>query len=245
MRETKKSSLGCKLAAYSLAAGVAGLAGSANAAPVMFTNGGAGWMDSRPHFGGTTGGFDMILFTLDGTVLVDDAQIDGNIPATGAFIEIKGESYNQQYAWGDGKTRDSAFLKVQNAGIVGGWWSAAGEATKVGEGVMIDATSTFTSGDPGSTKQTDTVGLYGYGWYSVVGGFGGTGYMGFYMDDVDDRHYGWAHLTISGSRNDVTMHSFGVETSPGVGIPAGAPEPMTLSLLALGATGLLARRKRA
>ena len=213
-----------RLSAYSLAAGAAIAAGGGtelSAGMAIYDNGGLGWFDSRPHFGGTPGGYDMILFTLDGTVLVDDAQIDGNIPATGSFIEIKGSSYNQQYAWGDGKTRDSAYLRVQNAGIVGTWWSAAGEAVKLTE-AAVDATSTFTSGDPNAGSntpptQTDTVGLYGYGWYTVVGGFGGRGYMGFYMDDTDGRHYGWADLHVSGARNEITLYSIAVQTTPGVG----------------------------
>ena len=243
MRETKKS-LGCKLAAYSLAAGVAGAAGTATAAPVVFDNGGAGGFDSRPHFGGQSGGFDMILFQLDGTVLVDDANIDPALPVSGSAIELMGESYNYQYYWGDGKTRDSAFLRLHNgASVIGGYWSASAEATPLGYGTMVDASAAGNYWVAGDTE--GDVGLYGYGWYSVVGNFGGTKYFGFSMQDGGNTHYGWAQINISGSRNDITLMAFGVETSPGVGIPVGAPEPMTLSLLALGASGLFARRKRA
>ena len=243
MREMKKSSLGCKLAAYSLAAGAAGLASTAQATVFWTDNGGAGWFDARAHFGGTTGGYDMILFALDGTVLVDDAAIDPVLPKASS-IELKGSSYNGEYYWGDGKTRDSAYLRVTNAGVVGGWWSAASEATKVAYGGTINATSQFVTGDA-----EGDVGLYGYGWYSVVGGFGGTGYLGFYMDDGADRYYGWAHINVNGSRNEFTLYSLGISDTIGETAYAGMgtyiPEPMTMSLLALGATGLLARRKRA
>ena len=241
MEKTKK--LGKKLAAYSLAAGAVGLAGTATtqATPMFYDNGGAGWFDARAHFGGTTGGYDMILFKLDGTVLVDDAAIDPTLP-NAPSIELMGESYNGQYNWGDGKSRDSAFARLSNAGVVGNYWSAAAEANKLGAGVTVDAASSFVTGDA-----EGDVGLYGYGWYSVVGQFGGTGYLGFYIEDTgSNKHYGWAHMSINGSRNEITLHSFLVESTAGVGVVTGViPEPMTMSMLALGAVGLVARRKRA
>ena len=87
MEKTKK--LGKKLAAYSLAAGAVGLAGTATtqATPMFYDNGGAGWFDARAHFGGTTGGYDMILFKLDGTVLVDDAAIELLEPSHHLFAD--------------------------------------------------------------------------------------------------------------------------------------------------------------
>ena len=210
---TKRASVTCRLAAYSLAAGVsAGVATGANAAMLHYNNSGAGWFDARPHFGGTTGGYDMILFKLDGTVLVDDAQIDPTLP-NGPSIELMGESYNGVYAWGDGKTRDTAFLRTRNAGAVGSYWSAAPEAAKLAAYDPIGPGSTFVSGD---------VGLYGYGWYQVVGQFGGRGFLGFYLEDASsNRHYGWADLTIIGSRNEFTLHSYAVSDVPNLSVWAG------------------------
>jgi len=243
MRETKKN-LGGKLAAYSLAAGVAGLAGSAtpaDAAIMHFDNGGAGWFSARPHFGGQSGGFDMILFKLDGTVLVGDAAIDPTLP-NAPSIEFMGESYNGQYAWGDGKTRDSAFARLSNAGVVGNYWSSAAEANRLAVDVPVNGSSSFVTGDA-----EGDVGLYGYGWYSVVGQFAGRGYLGMYIEDgVGERHYGWADMTIISSRNEITLHSFAFQDTAEVSILTGeVPEPVTFSLLSLGAAGLLARRKRA
>ena len=205
-RQSPRGNLRRRLSAYSLAAGAAALTGAAADLPAYvayYDNYGAGWFDSRAHFGGTAGGYDMILFALDGTVLVDDAQIDPALPV-GSSIEIKGESYNGQYTWGDGKSRDSAYLRTYNAGVVGTYWNSSPEAVKLGYGATVGPSSTFVTG---------TVGLYGYGWYSVVGGFGGRGYMGFYIDDDQGgRHYGWADLHVNSARNEITLHSFAVQT---------------------------------
>ncbi len=195
------------LSAYALAAGaaVAGVGTSASAYVAYYDNGGSGWFDNRPHFGGAPGGVDMILFKLDGTVLVDDVEIDPALPA-GPSIELMGENYNGQYAWGDGKTRDTAFVRCTNAGVVGTYWNDAPEAVKLDPGTVIGPSSEFVTGD---------VGLYGYGWYSVVGGFGGRGYMGLYIEnDQGGRHYGWADLSVSGARNEITLHAFAYETTP-------------------------------
>lgn len=54
-------------------------------------------------------------------------------------------------------------------------------------------------------------------------------------------HYGWIGVTRTGA--DLDAFAWGYETEPGVAIPAGIPEPGSLAMLALGATGLLARRR--
>jgi len=214
----QRKKLSTRLAAYSLAAGVAAVSGQVvNAGSLVYNNGGAGWFAARPHFGGQTGGYDMILFKLDGTVLVGDAAIDPTLP-NDSSIEFMGENYNAQYNWGDGKSRDSAFLRLSNAGVVGSYWSAAAEASKLAHGVTIGPASSFVTGDA-----EGDVGLYGYGWYSVVGQFGGRGYLGFYIDNAaTGRHYGWAEVTIISSRNEITLHQYAVETQANVAIDPGS-----------------------
>jgi hypothetical protein len=53
--------------------------------------------------------------------------------------------------------------------------------------------------------------------------------------------YGWIGIERSGAELDA--FAWGFETEPGVPIPAGAPEPGTLAVLAVGAAGVLSRRR--
>lgn len=60
-------------------------------------------------------------------------------------------------------------------------------------------------------------------------------------------HYGWMRIALSGTFTDQprTLVEYAYESNAGVGIQAGAvPEPTSLSILALGALGLVARRRR-
>lgn len=230
--------LGSKLAAYSLAAGAAvGLAGTAKGALVdasvaVFEG---PWFDGCPEF--AYGFYDLILLKLDGSVLVDDANIDPTLPTTNAIEFV----HNGTFVWGDGKSRDAINVVAHSgAGVMGGFWSSTPEGAKLGYSADISSAQSFHSGNV-------EVGLYGYGWYGCVGPWsgGGHGYLGMYIDSGSDRHYGWAEVTLGGGRNELTLHRFAFETTPGEGILAGeTPEPMTLSLLAMGAAGVLARRKR-
>ena len=70
-------------------------------------------------------------------------------------------------------------------------------------------------------------------------------FIGFVFDDVNPK-YGWARVTpvLDGRDSTFTIHEWAYEDSGGA-IQIGAiPEPHSLALLALGAGGLLAWRKR-
>ena len=74
---------------------------------------------------------------------------------------------------------------------------------------------------------------------------GDHGYAGVKLDIDGATHYGWLELT----RGSLTVGQVGFQTEAGVGAlipgPANqAPEPATLSLLALGALGAAAARRR-
>ncbi|HYG25100.1 MAG TPA: PEP-CTERM sorting domain-containing protein [Verrucomicrobiae bacterium] len=69
-------------------------------------------------------------------------------------------------------------------------------------------------------------------------------YLGLRFNNGGTTNYGWADITLN-SYQSVTLHGFAYETSGGA-ITAGAvPEPSQFALLALGAAGVAALRRRA
>lgn len=86
------------------------------------------------------------------------------------------------------------------------------------------------------------------GWTSAdsdwVTGADASGFLGFSFEISGDVKYGWLAVTYNSAANTLVMGDFAYEDS-GASILAGAiPEPSSLGLLVLGATGLLARRRR-
>jgi len=64
---------------------------------------------------------------------------------------------------------------------------------------------------------------------------GQTGYMGLQFDADDGTHFGWVHMTVYAEHPGMTIHSWAYETTPGVGIIAGAvPEPSSALLAVIG-----------
>ena len=61
---------------------------------------------------------------------------------------------------------------------------------------------------------------------------------------IEDYQYGWIGVIYDG---DIALDAFawGYETEVGVPIEAGVPEPGSLALMALGAVGVMTRRRRA
>jgi hypothetical protein len=83
------------------------------------------------------------------------------------------------------------------------------------------------------------------------------GYLGLRFDIAGQLHFGWARVSVSGSTDinnalTATLHDWAYEGAAGAPIlvgqidaaPTAVPEPGTLSLLALGASGLAAYRRR-
>jgi len=118
-----------------------------------------------------------------------------------------------------------------------------------GDGVFAFADSRLDFGDTISGVLTDSRGFFSYSG-GATGGWSipDSGYMGFQFNDgTGIINYGWAELTLNdfGSEDTFVLNRYAVETTPGLGITAGAiPEPSTLVFLLAGATGLYYIRNR-
>ena len=113
-------------------------------------------------------------------------------------------------------------------------------------GATIDGTGDFNLGGQaclGSKYSYGSFGQYYYGGFAAGGPNGsvppGTfAYAGFRFDAADGTHFGWIRLSVSAGLLDFDSAAY--ETTPGMAIAAGAvPEPGTMSLLALGAAGVI------
>ncbi len=68
-------------------------------------------------------------------------------------------------------------------------------------------------------------------------------YLGVRFDTGSGDQYAWIGVTRSG--NELDAFAWGYETTPGVPIEAGVPEPNTLALLAFGAVAAIRKRRPA
>ncbi len=77
-------------------------------------------------------------------------------------------------------------------------------------------------------------------------GSGGRGFLGLRFEITGVAHYGWADITVDRDNMQVTLHRFGYNDVGGEDIHAGppVPEPSSALLLAMGAAGLAAYRRK-
>jgi len=138
-------------------------------------------------------------------------------------------------------------------------------STNNGSGALIGSTGGFyryvaqlNTGDPisgGQNIQTSGAGprlasnwngvSYGLWTGGVSEKFAGLRFNIVPSPAITNTHYGWVKLSVDFDLTSITVHSYAYESTPDTLIPAGAiPEAGSLALLAAGAVGVLAMRKK-
>jgi hypothetical protein len=162
--------------------------------------------------------------------IINDASNQTAMPADiGAFIK-SGDAYGVGEAIGGGLAGgELSFQQVNGYGFLVG----------LDQGELVpDAVSQFNSA--GYSYTTYYYAYYHAGIRTLLPE-GVPTYLGIKFDMGFGDQYGWIGVVRTGQTTDA--FAWGYETVPGMPIPAGAPEPGTLAMFALGATALVCRRR--
>jgi len=233
-----KKSFVKSLGAYTLAAGAAAVATNATTSQAALVRHRSPYAYAQ-YDASSNWEQDLVMFKMDGTVVLNTA--DTGLQSLGQDADSFTFSERDFYWWGT-EEKDATCLNIgENCGYVAG----VADVWNVGRlGTPYLVGPSLADGRVWSDRATtDTGGLGGWNFYFAgEWPFGGGGYIGLYADVGTDRHYGWCQVNMT-AYNAVSLIEFAFESDPDT--PVYTPEPMTLSVLALGTVGLLARRKRA
>lgn len=215
---------------YALGVSAASLTESSQAA-IIYTN--------PPDVTGTS-----VYFDLD----------NGNAPSTtGSFsgADFQLSASKVQSGKSSAET-DSVFSLATTSGVASYAGSSRTYASKLAAGATIGSNLGFTRNAvmEYATSNSITNSFTFVGPWNPVTGSGGPGFLGLQITLGGQLHYGWAQAALnadSSAPNTFTLFDYAYESDANTPIQAGAkpvPEPSTIALLAAGATGVVALRRR-
>ncbi len=156
-------------------------------------------------------------------------------------LNLDGDAYNdillKNYVFGGGPYQ-GVYVNFAPGKVVG-LFSGFGYATALNTGDLIDATTT--AGGPFQASLAYGGNNPNAQFNSVTGAF-----IGLEFPINATSHFGWIRVDIDNAAGTFNIVDWAYEDQPGVGINAGdgIPEPGSLALLAAGAVGLAAKRRR-
>lgn len=178
--------------------------------------------------------------------IVHSGLVNINIPTTtsGVYLNVvDGANGPSPVAGWDLNPWSSSSLNYFNPSAPAGgvYVIGGGTGTNVANlvaGTMIDGASTYGAGSAATTGSLPHIlnssdNLVGFRFQNEANG--------------NATHYGWMRVAVAGTLNGQprAIVEYAYEDQAGVGIPAGAiPAPGSLALLALGAAGLMGRRRK-